>query len=589
MYKDSEGTIIYVGKAKNLRNRMRSYFQSPEKLHPKVRAMMSRVSDFDFIVTATELEALILENNLIKAYHPRYNIDLRDDKTYPYLKITTGDRFPGIYIVREEKDKTSRYFGPYTDVSSLRQTLKILTTIFPVRTCKNFKVKERSCLNKDLGKCPGPCTGKVEEEEYRGVINRLIKFLEGDSREILKTKEAAMKEAALNLEYEKAAVLRDQVRNIKKIQEKQKVDLQSAYNLDLIGMVPGGKENLVLVFRIRSGRIIAKQTFWLNPAVNEEIAELMEFFLKNYYTDNSNIPQEILVSSLPAEKELIELWLQEQTGNKVAIRVPYRGDKKNILEMVLENARLLRREKSKQEDENKQTLIHLSKVLDIEVIPQRIECFDISHLGGEETVASMVVFNQGVPEKKAYRRFKIKVEQNNDFASLRETLQRRFTESRRENPSFLPEPDLVIIDGGLGQVNGVKEVLDTMGIDIPVFGLAKKEERIFQPGMREPLILSRRDEGLKLLQRVRDEAHRFAIEYNRKRRNQKIRKSDLDNIKGIGSRRKKALLNHFGSVSKIREATRDKIASVPGISQNLADDIYNYFRENSNDKRFPRK
>jgi len=589
MYKDSEGKIIYVGKAKALRNRMRSYFQSREKLHPKVRAMMSRVDDFDFIVTGTEVEALILENNLIKAYQPRYNIELRDDKTYPYLKVTTGEKFPGIYIVREEKDRTSRYFGPYTDVSSLRETLRLLTTIFPVRTCENFKIKPRACLNSHIGKCLAPCTGQVEEEEYRRVIDELINFMEGDSREILKLKEAEMKEAALNLEFEKAALMRDQIKNIKKISEKQKVSFESPYDLDLIGLVSGGKENLVLVFKIRSGKIIAKDTFWLSQAINENEPELIEFFLKNYYTDNNDIPSEILVSSLPAEMELIESWLKGKTGHRVGLRVPHRGDKKSMLDMVLENARLLWEEKKQKNIKNKEVLIHLSKVLNLELVPGRIECFDISHLGGEETVASMVVFNNAYPEKKSYRRFKIKVEQNNDFASLSETLQRRFKEAREGNLSFLPEPDLIIIDGGLGQVNAVKAAMEEMQVDIPIFGLAKKNEEIFQPGIGQPLVLPRRDEGLKLLQRLRDEAHRFAIEYNRKRRSKKIKTSDLDNIKGVGPQRKKALLTHFGSVSKIKEASKDDIAAVPGMNTIVADNVYNYFREKTGKKRFPGK
>lgn len=578
LYKDNTGQVIYVGKAKALRTRMRSYFQSPDKLHPKVRAMMNRVADFDFIVTNNEVEALILENNLIKSYQPRYNIQLRDDKTYPYIKITTGEKFPRIYITREDKDGISRYFGPYTEVNSLRETIKLLTGVFPLRTCKTLRPRKRACLNRDIEKCLAPCMGEVSEEEYGTMVNALIDFLEGNSGDLLRKKEGEMKEAALNLEFEKAARLRDQIISIKKLSDKQKISFDSPYNLDLIAMHNGEKQNLVLVFKIRGGKIIAKDTFWQDRSLAENISEDMHFFFNRYYDNNHDIPAEILVEHLPSDLELIENWLKEKVGHKIDIRVPKKGNKKQVLDMAQENVRLLWQEKYEKDQKNQATLIHLSKVLGLEVVPVRIECYDISHLGGEETVASMVVFTDGVPDGKAYRRFKIKNEQNDDYASLRETLKRRFTAAKAGNTAFLPEPDLIIIDGGLGQVNAVAKVLKEMDIDIPLFSLAEKNEEIYRPGVGEPMILSRHDEALRLLQRLRDEAHRFALQYSRQRRSKKVRVSALDNIEGIGPQRKKVLLSHFGSVAKIKEASVEELQSVKGMNVAAAQNVYNYFR-----------
>jgi len=577
MYKDQTGQVIYVGKAKALRNRMRSYFQNADRLHPKVRAMMGRVDDFDFIVTNSEVEALILENNLIKAYQPRYNIDLRDDKTYPYLKISIRDPFPRIYITREKKDKVSRYFGPYTDVASLKETLRLLTSLFPLRTCKTIRPAARPCLNRDLKKCLAPCTGQVSEEEYDQMVEQIIAFLEGDTREMLRSKEAEMKEAALNLEFEKAARLRDQINAIHKISETQKVHLQSPWNLDLVGIIVGEKDSLALVFKIRSGKIIAKDTFWLNRPTGQEEAELMNQFLRRYYTENEDIPRELLVSTLPAELGLMEEWLHGVTGHKVSIKVPQRGDKRSLLEMMMENAQLLWKERYEKDARQQAILVHLSKVLELPVVPDRIECYDISHLGGQETVASMVVFTQGDPDGSAYRRFKIKQDQNDDFASLRETLRRRFRQAQQQNPAFLPEPDLIVIDGGLGQVNAVQTVLDELGVDIPLISLAEKNEEIYKPRRSEPLVLPRRDEGLRLLQRLRDEAHRFAVEYNRQRRTRRMTSSSLDNIEGIGPQRRRALLKKFGSVDGIREASLEELAAAPGMNQTVARRVYEYF------------
>lgn len=578
IYKDSEGRVIYVGKAKLLRNRMRSYFQASEKLEPKVRAMMNRVATFDFIVTGSEMEALLLEDNLIKAHHPRYNILLRDDKTYPYLKLTVADDFPRLAMVREKKDGVSRYFGPYTDASSLRETMRVLSSIFMLRSCKNFSRRERPCLNHDIGRCFGPCVGKVSAEEYQELVRNLIAFMQGDYLQLVKSSEIQMKEAAANLEFEKAARLRDQVQSLKKLGEKQQVALASPLNLDLAALMNAQRTALALVFKIRRGKLISKDSFWLTRVMEESEAEMMEFLLRSHFAEGDDIAEEILVNHLPDNRQLLGEWFKERSGHRVEIKTPIKGEKRRLMEMVENNARLLMEEQLNQEDKKTRVLLHLSRVLNLETVPERIECYDVSHLGGTETVASMVVFTHAAADKKAYRRFKIKQEQNDDYRSLAETLQRRFQEARQGNLNFLPEPDLLVIDGGLGQLHAVQQVLNELGEDVAVISLAKKKEEIFMPAQGESLILPRRDEGLQLLQRLRDEAHRFAISYNRQRRSKKLTKSLLDEIPGVGEKRKKALLQHFGSVNKIRAASPEELGSLPGISLNLARDICDYLK-----------
>jgi len=580
LFKDQEGRVIYVGKAKILRNRLRSYFQSPEHLLPKVKAMMMRVADFDYVISSSEVEALILENNLIKAYQPRYNILLRDDKTYPYIKIS-AEKYPRISIVRESKDKVSRYYGPYTEVGNVKETLKLLNNIFPLRTCKNLKEQTRPCLNYDLGKCLGPCTGQVSEVDYRLMVAGMVDFLEGRSQDLMALKEAEMHAAAANLEFEKAARLRDQMKAIKALDARQQVIFDHPYFIDAIAMVTGEKENLALVFKIRNGQITAKDTYWLKQAIEEEKGEVMDFFLKYYYGESHDIPGIILLNEPPAEQQLLENWLKESSGKSVRMSIPSRGEKRHIMDMVAENARLLWEEKTQQDLKARKILQHLAEKLGLELIPERIECFDISHLAGEETVGSMVVFTSGREDRKSYRRFKISRNQNDDFASLREVLERRFTEARQGNPAFLPEPDLLLIDGGLGQVNAVQHVLQQMGQETAVIGLAKKNEEIFYPGRGEPIRLSRRDEGLMLLQRLRDEAHRFAITYNRQRREKKVRRSVLDEIPGIGPQRKKALLQKFGSVARLKQAGLDDIKAVPGMNSSAAQKVYDYIHKDS--------
>lgn len=577
LYRDTEGRVIYVGKARVLRSRMRSYFQSPAGMDPKVRAMMAKVGDFDYIVTGTEVEALILESNLIKAYQPRYNIDLRDDKSYPYLKIT-AEKFPRLCIVREKKDKVSRYYGPYAEVGLLRETVKVITGIFPLRTCKSMN-NRRPCLNHDLGKCLAPCSGEVETEEYQRLVDGIVSFLDGNGQQLTEQIAAEMQEAAANLEFEKAARLRDQASALKVLTEKQKVCTDQSYDMDIVGMIGGEQHKLTLVFKLRAGKIVAKETFWLKRVIDEADDEVVEFFIKQYYADNQDIPAEILVSLLPPDTGLLQTWLKEVHGSRCRIWKPERGEKHGLLEMVMENARLLWEERMLDDSRNQRILQELAHTLDLEAVPQRIECFDVSHLGGRETVASMVVATLGRPDKKAYRRFKIKTEQNNDTASLSEALRRRLEEACKGNPAFLPEPDLLLIDGGLGQVNAARLVLEDLGVEIPVLGLAKREEALYWPGRRDPLRLPRRHEGLQMLQRLRDEAHRFAVQYNRQRRGSQTIRSALDDIEGVGPKRRQALLLHFGSVARIKTASREELGQVPGVNKPIAERIYTHFHQ----------
>ncbi len=577
MFKDENDKVLYVGKARILRNRMRSYFQSPSRLAPKVKAMMAKVTDFDYIVTANEVEALILESNLIKSYRPRYNIMLRDDKSYPYLKITMGEEFPRLVITREKKDRVSKYFGPYSDVTALRETVKLLTSLFPIRTCRKLRQRERPCLNRHIERCLAPCVGGVEPETYREMVEAIIRFLEGDHGHLLKEMEQEMKEAAQNLEFEKAARLRDTIQAVEKVAEKQKVVLEAPWELDIIALEPAGREVLTLVFKVRSGKVIAKDSFWLRAAMGEERGEVLTFFLKQYYSDSPDIPREILVPVEPGEKEILETWLTEHTGLKTVIKMPQRGQKRQLLTMAEENARLLVEEQRRMREGGQEALLKLARALQLEVVPTRIECYDISHLGGKETVASMVVFTDGSRDSSAYRRFKLSQDMNDDYQAMREVLRRRFRQAREGYPAFLPEPELVVVDGGLGQVNTAYLVLNEMGVDVPVFGLAEKNEELYRPGQSQPLRLPRNSEALHLLQRIRDEAHRFALQYQRGKRSRKLRQSELDQIKGIGEKRKKALLRHFGSTARVKEASLEELSGVPGMNRKAAAAVYNHF------------
>ncbi|MDO4539585.1 MAG: excinuclease ABC subunit UvrC [Syntrophomonadaceae bacterium] len=572
LYKDENGEVLYVGKAGALRQRMRSYFQAPEHLEPKVRALMSHVRDFDYIVCQNEMEALLLENNLIKAYYPRYNILMRDDKTYPWLKLT-AEEFPRLLVVREKKDRNAHYFGPYTDVGALRETVRLLREIFPLRTCNSWQKQPRACLNYDLKRCLAPCQQKISREDYQALCDGLLELLQGRGAALIAAREREMQDAAAKLDFERAAVLRDQVGAMRVLQQQQQVSLPQAYNLDLLGLLGSAREYLAMVFRIREGRVVARDHFWLQRPLDEPEGEVMNFLLRRYYEDRQPAA-EILLSVLPEEPALLAEWLSGLARRRVQLKQAQRGPKKALMDMLLDNAKILWEENMAQRNQSERALRQLAEALELEELPQRMECYDISHLGGQHTVASMVVFRQGRPSKKDYRRFKIRQEQNDDFASLAETLERRFTAAREGDPKFLPEPDLLLIDGGRGQLSAVKAVLERMKVDIPVFSLAKKEEAIFRPEQAEPIMLPRRHEGLRLLQSMRDEAHRFAIGYNRLRRGKALTASLLDDVPGIGPARRQALLQAFGSVEKMRAADVEALGAVKGMSRAAAEALF---------------
>ncbi|MGE5397184.1 MAG: excinuclease ABC subunit UvrC [Chitinophagales bacterium] len=578
LFKDLNGEVIYVGKARVLRNRLRSYFRGPDNLDPKVKAMMMKVHEFDYVITSSELEALILECNMIKSYSPRYNIIFRDDKSYPYLKVTLQEDFPRAIITREKVRDVSRYFGPYADVGSIKETLRLLNQLFPLRTCKDFKIGRRPCLNHDIGRCLAPCTGLVDRGEYRNMVQRVISFLDGEVQELSRSLEKEMIAAAENMEFEAAASLRDSLAAIKKVAEQQKVVCSSSMQADIIAVVGQERQRLVLVFHIRAGRLIGKDTFWLNTSLGQRDEEVLYFFVQQYYSDNTDIPGEILLGISPSDQEVLEKWMMEQ-GIKTSFRIPARGEKKNLLTMAQDNAVLLWEESMRKSGSIQEVLAGLARLLDLSEIPERIECFDISHLGGEETVGSMVVFTNGEKDSASYRRFKLAVT-NNDYQGMREILTRRMRNGLAGEEAFLPLPDLIMVDGGPGQAGVANQVIQELGADIPVIGLAKKYEEIHRPGVPEPIRLPRSSEVLKLVQRIRDESHRFAIGHNRQRIRKRSLTSVLDHIDGIGDKRKNELLKHYGSIEKIKAATIDELCQVPGMNHRAAEAVFAFFHRN---------
>ncbi|MDH7497767.1 MAG: excinuclease ABC subunit UvrC, partial [Syntrophomonadaceae bacterium] len=483
LFKDGEGRVLYVGKAKVLRSRLRSYFQAPERLLPKVRALMQRVRDFDYIVTTSEVEALMLENNLIKAYHPKYNILMRDDKSYPYLKVTVGEEYPRMLVVREKKDGVSRYFGPFSDAGALKETVRTLAEVFPIRTCRRLRRGQRPCLNRDLGRCLAPCSGQVDRGEYLRMVDSVIRFMEGDTAGLLAQLEEEMRSAARDLQFERAAQLRDAIRAVRRLgEEKQQVVLPTPLELDAVALLPVQRETLAMVFKVRQGKVVAKDTFWLREAMGEEPEQVLGYFLQQYYGEQAAVPREILVPVSPGGREVLERWLGERAGSRPRIVVPRRGLKARLLAMAVENARLLAAERLGAAQADQQALVELAQALGLEVVPQRIEGFDISHLGGEGVVGAMVVAAAGRPDKGAYRRFRLSREVNDDYRAMREVVRRRVQQGREGNPAFLPWPDLILVDGGAGQVTAAREALQEAGVDIPVVGLAKKREEVYRAG-----------------------------------------------------------------------------------------------------------
>ncbi len=591
LLKDAEGHVLYVGKAVVLKNRVRSYFQAPERLAPKVRAMMRHVVDLEYIVTSTEVEALILEATLIKQMKPHYNIRLKDDKAYPYLRLTWEEDFPRLLIARKPGHDGSRYFGPYPRAQAVRDTIRLLRKIFPIRNCTNQKFKNaaRPCLEYHIGHCQGPCQDLVSRVAYRQMMEQVEQFLEGRADEVERDLVKKMGEAADNMEFERAAELRNQVQAIREVREPQKVAAGTERELDAIAWAVDGDEAVVQVFRVRKGRLTGREALTLSGVEGSGEAALAEAFLTQYYANAQEVPPELLLQAVPDNVGQMGEWLRERRGGAVSIRVPQRGEKAQLLAMVRKNAEMARdeglRRQERQEAHVQEGLLGLQHALGLSSIPHRMECYDISNTQGTESVASMVVFTDGKPDKSQYRRFKIKtVEGPNDFASMYEVIGRRFRhrELAEDNPNlkrFAQTPDLVIIDGGRGQLGYAARAMRELGVgDIAVFGLAKQHEWLFEPDGPNPIILDRDSEALKMLQHLRDEAHRFAITFHRQLRTRRNLKSLLDDVPGIGPKRKKTLLRAYPDLQAIQAATVEDLGHLPGMSKAAAESVLTYLR-----------
>ena len=562
--KNADGEIIYIGKAKNLLNRVRSYFR--EKLdRPKTQILMSHFDSLEYILTNSEKEALILEANLIKKHHPRYNVQLKDDKRYPYVKIT-DEKFPRLVITRNIT-KNGVYYGPFTDVGSVKRTVKFLKSLFKIRTCRNMN---GPCLNSQIDLCYAPCDGNITEEEYGEIINKIDLFFQGKYSVIVKNLKKEMRESAENEEYEKAAVLRDQIASIEEIMEKQFVDLaDDDLDQDVIAIAKGKLDIYVVIMPIRNGKITGRDDFLMSGSEYDSTSEILSSFIKQYYDYDRHVPKQIILSEEIDDKELFEEWLSDLRGNKVHIKIPQKGVKLRLVKMAEKNAEIIKHQKKKLEN----SLIELKKYLKLEKVPRVIEGYDISNISGKFAVGSKVSFKDAKPNKKMYKHFKMETPGPNDFAMMKELLSRRLKLIETD-----PEPDLIVIDGGKGQLGMACGVLDELNLPhIPIIGLAKEFEEIHLPNSKRPIIIPKNNGALHLLQQVRDESHRFAITYHRKLRSKNISQSSLDDIKGIGKKRKIDLLKEFGSIENIKHASVEDLLKVDSMSKVAAQNIFDYY------------
>lgn len=602
LMRDEKGEVLYVGKAAGLRSRVSSYFAPSAILPRKISNMMGRVNDFEYIVTESEQEALILECNLIKEHQPPYNARLKDDKSYPFIKIDVSEDFPQVYITRRVNKDDSRYFGPFASAGSVRRTLSLLKKLFPYRSCtKTITGKDaRPCLDYHIHRCVGPCIGAVDKREYAEVIDQVVLFLEGKTNRVVGSIKRRMLEAAEDLEFEKAAVLRDQLTAIEKVNEGQKVLHLTSENADVIAIAPGSREAWVEVFFIRQGKLIGRDNFLMAGTQDDEPDRILTAFVKQFYDATPYVPPRILVQHQLEEEDGIVSWLRVKRKGSVRVHVPKRGEKRRLIEMVAENAvqglEQLRIKQMSDIAAMDAAMTELQEALSLPHPPRRIECYDISNIQGTNAVGSMVVFEDGRPKKGHYRRFQIKtVEGVDDYSMMREMLTRRFkrlANSRRPGDtdrdlvttspgsnknSWGIEPDLVLIDGGKGHLGAALQVFLELGInDIPLASLAKENEELFVPLMTEGIVLPRNSQGLYLVQRARDEAHRFAITFHRERRSKRSVQSALDLVPGIGPKRKRMLIRRFGSLRGVSNASVEEIAAVPGMTLSLARSVKNY-------------
>jgi excinuclease ABC subunit C len=599
LFRDGDGRVVYVGKALSLRKRLASYWGRP--LHPRTEAMTVAASSVEWILASNEVDALMLEYNLIQAHRPRFNIRYRDDKSYPYLALTVGETWPRARVLRGKKRKGVRYFGPYGHAYAIRETLDALTRVFPVRTCSDAFFDQRArarrpCLYYDIGRCAGPCvpeTTGVTVEGYREQVESLSDFLAGNHRPILSRLEAEMAEASQAQEYERAARLRDQLTAARKAIESQEMVLPRTQDLDVIGMEEDDLEAAFQVFHVRRGRVMGRRGWVVDKVEDIDSSGLVSSFLRELYMERDEIPPRILVPAWPADRDLLEAWLSARRDGRVQILVPARGDRRRLLATVSQNAKeAFVRHKLKRASDfgaRSRALAELGDVLGLPVAPLRIECYDISNLGSTDKVGSMVVFEDGLPKRSDYRRFEIKgVPGQDDFASMDEMLRRRVARLRdgrepaadepvdatRRRRRFAYPPSLIVVDGGRGQLSVAERVLADARLDLPVIGLAKRLEEVYLPGQPEPLRIPRGSEALFVLQHVRDEAHRFAITYHREKRAKRALRSPLEDIPGVGATRRKALLRRFGSLARVRAAEPEDLAATPGVGPALARTIH---------------
>lgn len=582
---DKDGKVIYVGKAVVLKNRVRSYFRNLASHTPKVRAMVAKIADIETIVTSSEVEALILECNLIKKYRPRYNIMLKDDKSYPYLKVTLNEEFPRLYVTRRQMRDGAKYYGPYADAGAMHATVKLLRSMFPLRTCRTMNA-ERPCLNYHIKRCLAPCAGLVSKEEYGNMIKSVCMVLDGRTAELERDLKRRMQEAADNYAFEEAARLRDQLQAVMRLNEQQKAVTGQDSDMDIIGFAKDMTGICIQIFFVRKGKLLGRDNFFLQDDGESE-QEVITAFVKQYYNEASYIPREIALPVLPdaEEQAVIEQWLAEKAQRKAELVRPQRGIKKDLLQLANDNAVKLLEERLRKGQlslkNDVQAAEELQQALGLPNPLERMDCFDISHTQGSETVASMVVFRNGSISKKDYRRYKIVSAEGkpDDFKSMQEVVYRRYKD-------YEDLPSLVVIDGGKGQLSSALEVIRGLGLhDLPVIGLAKREEEIFKEGQSESILLDRDSAALHLIQRIRDEAHRFAITYHRKLRGKRNLVSVLDHVEGIGSKRRQELWKAFKTLDEMKAASVEELAAVESMNYAAAQKLYNFFRLELSEKK----
>ena len=598
---DKSDAIIYVGKAISLKNRVRQYFQAGRRVSPKIERMISQIDHFEYIITDSEVEALVLENNLIKEHEPKYNTMLKDDKTYPYIKATVYEDFPRLIYSRQQKKDKCKYFGPFTNVTAARDTLEFAHKIYRIRTCRRVLPrdigKERPCLNYHIGKCSAPCQGYISKEEYNKNFNKALKLIEGDYKQVIEYLEEKMYEASEKMEYEQAAVCRALIESVKKMSVKQKINDFGGMDRDVVALARTNEEAVVQVFFIREGKLIGRDHFHLKGSYGEKENDMLQAFIKQFYAGTPFIPREVMVEYEVTESELIEKWLSEKRGGKVSIIVPKKGQKERLVELAHKNAAMVLTkdmEKIKREEERTTgAMKQISGWLGLEDV-SRVESYDISNISGFLSVGSMVVFDDGKPKKSEYRKFRIKtVDGPNDYASMYEVLKRRFSHGLMEIEqlneknlstefgSFTKFPDLIMMDGGVGQVHIAMQVLSELDIDIPVCGMVKDDNHRTR-GMffdEHEIPIDTNSEGFHLMTRIQDEVHRFAIEYHRSLRSKEQVKSILDDIPGIGEKRRKALMKHFASIEAIKNAAIDELAQAESMNEKAAASVYKFFHQ----------